>query len=555
MNGAPGTGGRVVGVATLCAAALLLACTSPAFGAAERGPSGLRPSPSSSISADAIVERVVAGQPIAFDGVTVVGDLDLRSVQTVTRPFRCTDCTFEGSLRASDVVFDRIVDLSGAVITGSTDLNGTVFRDAFLLRPTLQRASSLAGPVSFALARFEGRAAFDGVRFSDQADFDAAQFLADASFADAEFARDAQFGLAIFAGNAQFSGSPRDADSQSTSVDAPPGCAGGVQGVVRGTASFAGAAFGGKADFRQRCFAGDADFSGATFGAADFTLARFLGAATFNGVGIDGPASFRIASFAGPASFQNVVASGSTDFEAAVFERDVSLFGMSVAGPLSLSRIRVNGNLDLNHLRADALHMDLNTIPKVSGEPVQEEVLGSVATTARDEGDLAQANDATFALQSLRTDQSSGVGYLWGLGNRYIAGYLVRPLRPLVSFLILLAVGAVIRAWAGPTHLRPRLGSASGSRRAVATHVGKASFVGLGKVITALLAGLTSTLAVALRGKPGGELPSGDELTPYVSAAVHGIEYLAFKALTAFFLIGLANSNPTLKQLVEAVLR
>src|SRR5262249_27410104 len=88
------------------------------------------------VNAADLVAEVAAGQSVERSGITVVGDLDLRAADHASHTFRCTDCTFSGSVIASNVTFDRIVDLSGAAISGRLELSGAIFRDAFLLSAT-----------------------------------------------------------------------------------------------------------------------------------------------------------------------------------------------------------------------------------------------------------------------------------------------------------------------------------------------------------------------------------------------------------------------------------
>ena len=144
--------------------------------------------------------------PIDLQGVTIAGGLDLRRLGTVSKPFRCTACTFDGSLLATDVVFERIVDVSGAVVRGDVDLRGAVFDDAALLKRAEIGTAEAPAVMDARLARFAGPVNFDYASLSGDADFTGARFLAGASFAGTDFGERARFDLATFAEGAVFTG-------------------------------------------------------------------------------------------------------------------------------------------------------------------------------------------------------------------------------------------------------------------------------------------------------------------------------------------------------------
>lgn len=536
------------------------------------------------------VDEIAAGKLLDLDGETIVGDVDLRPVDTATKVIRCTDCTFTGSIRASNVIFNRVVDLSGSIVTGMLDMNGAVFKDAFLVRPTPRGPATIGGAALFALATFGGRASFEGVEVTGNGDFTVAQFRADASFGDARFGGTARFDSAVFAGAAQFSGTPF-ASAASSSGEAPPGCSPSIQGAFVGPVSFADATFHDKADFHQRCFGDDASFAGATFGTADFTLARFTKRATFDDAAIDGLASFRVVTFSGDLSFQHVVLGGPTDFEGAIFAGKARLFGTSAAESLSLVGLTAYGPLNLDKLHADDLQLDLSIVPAIPGEPVQERVLSMIEASARAHGDLALSNEAAFERSSLQTDHATGAAYLFGLIGKWIAGYLVKPTHPLLAFLVLVAIGTGVRAaarWARARRSRD-LGlaavvseMASAPARSIAAPAAAQANAAQPEIVRAdasppntertdetpppgrllaasqgalaLVNSMTDTISAAFTARVEG-VKNRSRLASYGEALVKGLEWVGFKVLIALVLIGLANSNPTFKQLVEAVLR
>ena len=542
--------------------------------ATERGPVGAAPrdvrlyqSGQGVVSASSILQLVSAGEGVDLSDATVTGALDLRAVQTITRPFRCLSCTFVGSILASDVVFERVVDLSGAHIAGDLNLRGAVFEDSVLFRAAGESTAIVDGPANFTLASFGAPAGFDGAEFVGAADFGGARFLDDASFANTDFNADALFDQASFAGAALFSGSPKEPSSDASG--AQPGCLSSIVGVFESRADFTRAAFQGPADFRQRCFAGDASLRDSSFaGDADFTLARFQGNVDFGAAGFQGRTKFQAAIFSAEAGFDRVAAGGPLDFEGAVFLRGASLAGLTGAGSVSLEGVLLapDMHLNLDNLLADSFSMDVGSVTGVRGTFVQEHVLSLIEGTARARGDIALANDARFELLSLENRLSPPLHrVLDGFFYKTVAGYLVRPSHPLVTLVILVLVAAIIRsvptwlsilvAWLGGWRTRSRGKPKDSLMRR--SHV---TVLGIHKAVASFLADLARTMGLALKRKPApGEFspqlaPAERELIRvYLIAGVRWVEFLTYKVLIVLFLLGLGNSNSTIRQIIDSV--
>ena len=550
---AVGRSGRMAirGLRLACAAAVILVAPGLAHGA------------ETTISGAQLAQLVGAGETVEMDGLTVVGDVDLRPLETTARIFRCTRCTFEGAIEASNLTFERVVDLSGSRLERGANFEGAVFRDAFLMRSVGEQAATVVEPAVFTLAAFEDRANFDGSQFGSDADFRVTQFVGDASFAGATVAGDARFDSATFEGRAQFNGSS-----------------------IGGDADFTTATFRDKADFRRVGFAGDATFSGAGLDAVDFTQSRFSGVLTFEEASIEGTCSFRAATFEADVLFGGVALRGPTDFQAASAQGEIDFTDTSATDRFDLRGLSTTHPIWLDRVTAPALEMDLDRLGNITSTAVQIRVLAMIEAGARERGDIDLANDAAFRRSQLQTDRKDGMDRLVGQAGETVGGYLVQPLVPARAMVLLLAIGTLVRAvarlvpaisrrrlaWdlapapvaadggAGPmigasndtAHDPPTAPDPAGNPASSrATHD---ALLTVGKTAATVARAFADTLRAAVRLRPQ-DIPERrrDDLSAYGAALLAAAEWFAYKLLFALFLIGLANSNPTFKQLVEAV--
>ncbi|HEU5204272.1 MAG TPA: pentapeptide repeat-containing protein [Candidatus Limnocylindrales bacterium] len=511
-----------------------------------------------------LVQLVGAGETVEMDGVTIVGEVDLRPLEATARIFRCTRCTFEGAIEASNLTFERVVDLSGSRLEGGANFEGAVFRDAFLMRSIGERAATVVEPAVFTLAAFEDRANFDGSQFDSEADFRVTQFVGDASFAGATVAGDARFDSATFEARAQFAGSS-----------------------IGGDADFTTATFADKSDFRRVAIAGDATFSGAGFEAVDFTQSRFGGVLSFEEASIEGTCSFRAASFEGDVLFGGVALRGPTDFQAASARGEIDFTDTSATDRFDLRGLSTTHPIWLDRVTAPALEMDLDRLENITSVAVQIRVLAMIEAGARERGDIDLANDAAFRRSQLQTDRKAGVDRLVGQAGETVGGYLVQPLVPARAMALLVVIGTLVRAgtrlvpavsrrrfaWdLAPTPVvvegeaGPMMGAANdtaadslnagdpAAKPAASPTATHNALLAVGKTAATVARAFADTLRAAVRLRPQ-DIPERrrDDLSAYGAALLAGAEWFAYKLLFALFLIGLANSNPTFKQLVEAV--
>ena len=285
----------------------------PALGAPDGDP---RPT----VPAEEILAKIERGEPVEYDGVIVVGDLDLSEVDLPTKhvertedeiedmglteevkvvesPVIITDSEIRGDVRFDNAIFQNIVSFEE-----------TNFTEYYVLFPgTNFRGEDKRGTsADFRKAVFSGgRANFGGAVFSGgDADFEEAIFRGGrADFERAVFSfNDADFGGTVFSGgDADF----RGAVFIFSHVD--------FSGAVfsGGDADFIGAHFnGGDADFRRAVFDGDAEFSMAKFNRCEsyFWWAEFSDNAYFEGaVFIGGNSDFRKAEFSERVTFEKSI--------------------------------------------------------------------------------------------------------------------------------------------------------------------------------------------------------------------------------------------------------
>jgi Pentapeptide repeats (9 copies) len=159
----------------------------------------------------ALARDLEQGRGVELEHAVVAGNLVLRRVAGVNALFKCTNCTFEGTLDASDVVFNRTVNLSGSKFAGPVDFGGTTFREAALFgtSPALfgrgSTKSEFLGRTDFSFSLFQGSTSFDGAWFVGMTEFSDAHFGGNVDFGATRFFRRAGFGKDEFGGRTDFS--------------------------------------------------------------------------------------------------------------------------------------------------------------------------------------------------------------------------------------------------------------------------------------------------------------------------------------------------------------
>jgi uncharacterized protein YjbI with pentapeptide repeats len=461
-------------------------------------------------TAASLAQQLQQGHRVILNGVIVKGPLDLARIESVKSIFECHSCTFTGPVFAHDAIFERTLDLSGSTFNQGVDFTGARFQGPALFRAGLDEEDAFGkkppcrfrGPARFSLTVFDDLASFARTRFCDRADF------RDARFADASFSR-SWFTTATFA-RSSFHGSALFNDAH---FDQP--------------ASYE------EADFRTR-----ADFARTEFrDGGDFADSRFADGATFLA------ARFKVKDADEAISLQDATSSGDLDFTFAKFRKEIATFsGLVAAGSLVLrdAEFDPTNGVNMNRMQVRDLVLDVDAVNKVADTSEQIAVLKMIENSAKERDDLATANDAEYKLRELK---SASYNPLWGALDyiffRGVAGYFVRPLRPLLVLFALAALVALFRMRRrrpedGNPHSSP---TSRGRRLWSATSYRCSTFLGC----------MLDTLALA-----GPRRGGSDGKTPPV--LIERFEVVAYRLLLVCALIGLANSNPTLRQMVDSLL-
>jgi Pentapeptide repeats (9 copies) len=482
------------------------------------------------IAARDLVAHVARGGRLVCAGAVVFGNVDLTPVETVRDVFACTGCTFKGRLDARHVVFERGVDVTGSTFDRGLGLKGARFQEPALFGSTTVRAD---GDLTFAT-------------FNDVAVFDHAKFHANVDFASARFRAMARFGHAGVSGDGTF----RTASFAEDSV-------------------FADTNFSGDSDFAEATFAGPADFRHAEFGRkVMFEGATFRARADFTDVGIQGTAKFDDARFGGDALFvQALLGQPKGPVPRADLEADelhlLAFSGASVGGTLNLNDAELFGEVQLGSVSARAISIerpgfDSASVLSMDGvatrslsirpaylrdylgaEPEQRlDILRVLEATAKADGDLGRANEARFRIQLLESKDDPLLQRIADAAlYRTVAGYFVQPLRPLAWLLVVIVGAALLRSAHQAT--RPVGKNQQPKKRGRPDpSVSEYRLGRFGRAAREFPIALVYTIT-----------PGRNDTPP-----VRRFELTVYAALLGCFVVALANTNPTLREMVEGLL-
>jgi uncharacterized protein YjbI with pentapeptide repeats len=414
---------------------------------------------------------------------------------------------FEQPVTVQDAKFERTVDLSDSKFKRGADFRGVEF-DA----PALLRHATFVAGANFSLSVFQDLSSFSEARFQASATFD------DARFEDAEFIA-TRFSAATYEG-----------------------------ATFRGAARFHRAVFADAATFR------DDDFRQRS----DFSLTRFEGGATFTGAQLGDDASFLGAHFvaagdsAEAATFQDVSAARNLNFTFAHFDtagkpnKDrsdyVAVFANLVCGrSLTFEDATfAPGPLNMQQLQAQDLALDVHVTSSIDGKQWRRSMLRLIESSAKARGDLVTANNAHYALHVDESKDYALIPHtLDFVFYRGIAGYFVRPFRPLLILLAIVALLSLLSVLA------------TTGKATVTAH--SAAALGRGRRLWTRSSSSCGNFVTCFLDKLGLIRPqrSNDSKPPPLRRR---LESFVYRLLVVCAVLGLANSNPTLRQMVESLL-
>jgi hypothetical protein len=292
--------------------------------------------PSRVVPAEEILKKIELGQPVEYDGVTIVGDLNISKLELPWVFVERTDEEKEYfSLTENAKLVVSPIEITGCLILGSLDLNGTVLQEnltcenttfegsVYLIRTHFQQVAN------FGYARFNQIANFWGAQFNQTANFPQAQFNQTAYFPQAQFNQtanfqNAQFNQTAFFPNAQFN---QTANFQN--------------------AQFNQTAYFSNAQFNQTAFFPNAQFNQtAYFLNAQFNQIAYFSNAQFNQYAIFSDAQFNQEAQFMDANFLDL------SFDNCLFSKDPFFDNAQINGALSLYRTKY----DKLNIRWSSIH-------------------------------------------------------------------------------------------------------------------------------------------------------------------------------------------------------
>ena len=328
---------------------------------------------------------------------------------------------------------------------------------------------AIGGDADFSFAAFRDSAAFDGISFHGVADFTGARFGSDASFIGSSFASDARFDQANFDAFTSFNGLRR-------------GPGGDKPGTFNGPATFRNARFAAVVDMTVGQYHDVLDLRGATFGDGLGLLNSTIGKGLLaQGVAFTTLDARGLKVDTGDVALQQ--AKGRTlQLDGATLDQgNIRLDSAAVTDSVSLELRPHERHLPGGRQRPAArraascsqglvtgeLQMDLDLVPAIFGEPSQRAALEQIEATERKDGNSDKANSAEYLLLRSQGDQKSGLAWFFDyFFYRGAAGYLVRPLHPLVALLLVIFIGWMVRLIYRDNRTRHLGADLKGARRA-----------------------------------------------------------------------------------------
>jgi uncharacterized protein YjbI with pentapeptide repeats len=487
--------------------------------------------PSHVLSPAQIKRDLISGRGVIDHDATIQGRVNLtRYAGKIEGPFVCNRCTFDGGISAPHALFEREVDLSGSMIKRDLILHGTLFREPALFNQTV-----FGGNADFAFAVFDDLAVFRESTFEAAADFRSAQFRSVARFGDTAFNRASSFSEVIFAGTALFPRVVFTRDAEFSDAvfagvsdfrDAFFQRGKFVNANLVGRAEFGGALINQELDFSGTRFGSDALFIHTVFGIRPPHFGKGVPALQFGYAVVGGRIDLQDAELKRSADF-NVVSAGSMSFDGITYDPASKLL-MTEVGATDVS-------LDL----ADVRHL------KAGSSAEARAILHTAEETAKSAGNLGLANDLHYRIQEIaRGDDVWPRRIADHAFYRTVAGYFVRPFRPLYWLLGLVIFAAALRALRAPPATDEAAPQAKGGQAPATDEATSQAKDGQPGRVRRAWFKFAHALEYTLTRR--GEVPA--EPKP-----LRRLELTVYAVLLACFVLALANTNPTLRDMVDAI--
>lgn len=287
------------------------------------------------IEARELLDRIENGDPLIYDHVAIVGDIDItrldlplihherpvKETQTaavVASKIQIRNCEFLGDVNFAHALLREALDLCGCIFRQEARFKGTSFSGGAGFE-----SCSFMRYATFRDANFQGPARFQGAYFSAIANFGNSVFNCLASFGSARFSElCTNFGEASFLDEADF-----------------------TEAKFSGTANFRLTSFGKSASFWKAGFLADANFQGAKFmGYVSFQSAAISGNADFRGANLNEELNFEFATVQGNAVFLgSYIAKEANFFRAELL--DINFKDAIFGGDVQLSQAKLGRGL------------------------------------------------------------------------------------------------------------------------------------------------------------------------------------------------------------------
>jgi hypothetical protein len=256
------------------------------------------------VQAEEILKKIELGEPVEYDNVTIVGDLNISGLELPT-VFMARDA-FEKkylSLTENAKLVVSPIEITDCLILGSLNLNGTVIKENLICINT----------------RFKGSAYLTGTHFQQAANFGNAKFNKTASFWYSQFNKDAdfwyaQFNQTVHFGNAQFNQIAHFGNAQFNQIAY-------FQSAQFNQAAYFWNARFNQTDFNSVQFNQTAYFWNAWFNQTDFNNVQFNQTVYFENARFNQTANFEKAQFNQTTYFRHAKFNQAANFQSAQFNQ------------------------------------------------------------------------------------------------------------------------------------------------------------------------------------------------------------------------------------------